>query len=712
MGRRGSLRPARARRDAGPRPHDLGDVVRGDLLLEQRAGALERGDGRLLLGHPVRQLAGASVLELRRRAVVRLALGLLDADGQLLDLALGLAHRRDGRLLGLPALLQGAGLLGQLGELLLQDLESRPRGIVGLLAEGLALDLQLDPAPLQLVQLDRHGVDLHPQAARGLVDEVDRLVGQEALGDVAVGQRGGGDQRGVRDPDAVVDLVALAEAAQDRDRLLDRWLVHHDRLEAPLERRVLLDVLAVLVERGRADRVELASRQHRLEQVGRVHRALGGARAHHGVELVDEQDHAAFAVLDLLEDRLETLLELAAELGPGDDRAEVERDDALVLERLGDVASDDPLREPLGNGGLADARLADQHRVVLGAAAEDLDDAPDLLVPADDGVEPACARLGREVAAVLLERLVGRLGVGARHALAAAHALERAEDRLAACAVLLEQPLRVATHLGHADQEVLGAGVLVAHPPRLVLGAVDDALRARVQAQLAALDAGAPRQDRGDLAPERGEIHAQAPERLGGDAVVRTDERREQVLRVQDGALHPLGELLGGDDGLLGLLGESVELHLVRALVSGVRVSLEASAGDARIGLVDQVQERLGRVPRRVAHRGRQDDPHLHVQVPGAAVLDRGHALAFQAEGPAALGPGGDGEEDPALEGGHRHLRPQQRLAQRDRELALEVRPTALVDVVGPHADGHDDVAPAGTLAAEPDAAPRVHAAG
>ncbi len=69
------------------------------------------------------------------------------------------------------------------------------------------------------------------------------------------------------------------------------------------------------------------------------------------------------------------------------------------------------------------------------------------------------------------------------------------------------------------------------------------------------------RQDSGKLAAERGEVHAQAPERLGGDPVVGIQEGGKEVLRVQHGALHPLGELLGGDDGLLGLLGEAIELH-------------------------------------------------------------------------------------------------------------------------------------------------------
>ena len=209
----------------------------------------------------------------------------------------------------------------------------------------------------------------------------------------------------------MVVLVALAQAAQDRDRLLDRWLVDEDRLEAALERGVLLDVLAVLVERRRADRVQLAAREHRLEQVGGVHRALRGAGADDRVQLVDEQDDLALRVLDLLEHGLEPLLELAAVLGAGDQRAKVERDDALVLESLGHVAAHDALGEALDDGGLAHARLADQHGVVLGPPAEDLDDAPDLFVAADDRVELAVARVARQVAAVLLECLVRALGV-------------------------------------------------------------------------------------------------------------------------------------------------------------------------------------------------------------------------------------------------------------------------------------------------------------
>ena len=119
-------------------------------------------------------------------------------------------------------------------------------------------------------------------------------------------------------------------------------------------------------------------------------------------------------VCDLGEDGLQPLLELAAVLRAGEERADVERPDALALQPLGDVAGDDALREPLDDRGLADARVADQHRVVLRAAREHLDDAADLLVAADHRVELALLGELGQVAAELLERLVGALRDPAR----------------------------------------------------------------------------------------------------------------------------------------------------------------------------------------------------------------------------------------------------------------------------------------------------------
>ena len=230
----------------------------------------------------------------------------------------------------------------------------------------------------------------------------------------------------------MVDLVALLEATEDRDRVLHAGLADEHLLEATLEGGVLLDVLAVLVEGRGADHAQLAAGEERLEHVPRVHGTLGGTGADDGVQLVDEGDHLALGVGDLLEDRLQPLFELTAVLGAGDHRPQVEAHQALVLEALGHIALDDAAGEALHDRRLADTRLADQHRVVLGAAREHLDDATDLLVAPDDGVDLAGPGRVGEVAGVALEGLVLLLGVLRGDAVAPADLLHGGQHLLAA----------------------------------------------------------------------------------------------------------------------------------------------------------------------------------------------------------------------------------------------------------------------------------------
>ena len=153
---------------------------------------------------------------------------------------------------------------------------------------------------VDLVEFGGHGVDLGADPGARLVHQVDGLVGQEAVRDVAVREHGRGDQGVVLDAHAVVHLEALLEAAQDGDRVLDARRVHHHRLEAALQGGVLLDVLAVLVQGRGADAVQLAARQHGLEHVAGVRRPLGAAGADDGVQLVDEEQDPPLALLDLV----------------------------------------------------------------------------------------------------------------------------------------------------------------------------------------------------------------------------------------------------------------------------------------------------------------------------------------------------------------------------------------------------------------------------
>ena len=399
--------------------HDLGDLLGADLRAQQRVLVLlaARGFGLLELRL---QLRHAPVLQLGDLLPIALALGRLHFDLEPLDLFLDVLRALHLGLLGLPDLLQVGVLALEPGDLFLDQGQALARGFVLFLLHRLALDLQLDHPALELVHLLRLGVDLHLDARGGLVDQVDGLVRQEAIGDVAMRKLGGGDDGRVGDLDAVMDLVLLLQAAQDGDGVLDRGLVDQHLLEAALERGVLLDVLAVLVERGRADAVQLAARERRLEHVAGIDGALGLAGTHHRVHLVDEQDDAPFLLGDVLEHRLEPLLELAAVLGAGQQRRHVQHQHALVLERLGNLAVDDALRQAFDDRGLAHPGLADQHRVVLGAPLQDLDRAPDLVVAPDHRVELALAGTLGEIEGVFRQgftlalRLLARRRSGRR----------------------------------------------------------------------------------------------------------------------------------------------------------------------------------------------------------------------------------------------------------------------------------------------------------
>ena len=226
---------------------------------------------------------------------------------------------------------------------------------------------------------------------------------------IAVGERRRGDDRRIGDAHAVMRLVLLLEAAQDGDRFLNRRLGDVDWLEVPRQRPVFLDMFLVLVGRGDPDAVQFAARERGPEQVGRVHR-LRLACADEGVHLVDEQDDPSVRGGHLLQHSLQSLLGLAAVLCASDQRANVEREQILVVEAFRHVAVDDAQRQPFYDRGLADAPLADQYCAVLNPAGEHLNDAVHFLVTPDQRVELAVARRLGEVARIFLQRVISVLG--------------------------------------------------------------------------------------------------------------------------------------------------------------------------------------------------------------------------------------------------------------------------------------------------------------
>ena len=276
-----------------------------------------------------------------------------------------------------------------------------------------------------------------------------------------------------------MDFVSFPEAAKDRNRVFDAGLMDHYGLEAPFKSRILLDVLAVLVKRRSADAVQLAAGQKRLQQVAGVHGAFGLAGANDGMQFVDEENDLSFGGGYFFKDRLEPFFELATELSAGDEGAHVECDDLLFLNPFGDVAADDAVGKTFGNGRFADAGFADEHRVILGAAREDLNDPADLFIAADDRVKLVELGKLRQVTAVLFERFVGGLGILRRHSLGAANFFKGGLNAGAREAELSEQFAGGAVVAGVGQEQVFDRDVVVLQLLGFGLGVSDDFGKAR-----------------------------------------------------------------------------------------------------------------------------------------------------------------------------------------------------------------------------------------
>jgi len=339
----------------------------------------------------------------------------------------------------------------------------------------------------------------------------------------------------------MVLLVSRPHALEDLDRLFDGRLFHQHRLEAAFERGIPFDVFPVLVEGRRTDALQVAAGQGRLEQVGRVHAAAGRARAHQHVHLVYEED--GIGIGDLFDDLLQALFELAAVHRAGHQRADIQHQDALVHQRLRHIAVDDALRQPLDDGRLADPRLADEGRVVLGAPAQDLDDPLDLLLAADHRIE--LARLGArgQVEAQLVGE--GRLAFPLAGCFFLDLALEDRLGRLHAHAV--EINAQAPQHLGRdafallhqAEKQVLGADVGMAELARFFDRQFDHMLGAWGKGGLAERRPRIARRHAFDNARDLLGCGAQIAQHTRSQAVLLFHQTQQQMFRANVVMIQP-----------------------------------------------------------------------------------------------------------------------------------------------------------------------------
>ena len=241
------------------------------------------------------------------------------------------------------------------------------------------------------------------------VENVNGLVREETVGDVPVAQADGSIDGLVAVADTVMLFILVLDVRQDLDRFIDGGRIHHDLLEPAVERTVLFDVLAVFVQRCGSDALELPARERRLKHVRRIEGTRRSPRADDGMQLVNEEDDVS-GFLQFVHDRFHPLLELPTVFCACNEGGQVKGDDPFAVQDAAHLLLDDAHREPLGNRSFPHSRFADEDRIVLLPAAEDLGNPFDLLLASDDRVQLVfCRKFGQVVTEIVKDGGLGLL---------------------------------------------------------------------------------------------------------------------------------------------------------------------------------------------------------------------------------------------------------------------------------------------------------------
>ena len=192
-------------------------------------------------------------------------------------------------------------------------------------------------------------------------------------------------------------------------------------------------------------------------------------------------------------------------------------------------------REAFDDRGLADAGLADQHRIVLGPARQHLDRAADLLVAADDRIELAGARGLGQVARIFLQRVIGVFG--ARRIRPCGPCADPRSPALSVCAVTPASarilPASAPFSIASASKQPLDGDEGIARLLRDLLGVVEQPRGGRREIELAgarALHLGQFGEREFDLRERVARAPARLVDQPGREPLLVVEEHLEQML--------------------------------------------------------------------------------------------------------------------------------------------------------------------------------------
>ena len=148
-------------------------------------------------------------------------------------------------------------------------------------------------------------------AGTSLIEDVNCLVWQEAVLNVAARKHNGSLDSSLGVVDVMVLLIAVLKSMNNRNGVVVVWLADVDRLETPLKCSVLLDMFAILFCRSCTNDLDFSTRQRWFQDGCGIDGAFCGTCANDGMNLIDEED-VILGFLQLSNNLLHAVLKLTA----------------------------------------------------------------------------------------------------------------------------------------------------------------------------------------------------------------------------------------------------------------------------------------------------------------------------------------------------------------------------------------------------------------
>ncbi|MPM08750.1 hypothetical protein SDC9_55064 [bioreactor metagenome] len=280
---------------------------------------------------------------------------------------------------------------------------------------GFTLNFKLTDTTFKFIKFFRNRIYFKAKFAGGFVNKVYGLVRKKTVGDITVRQFNCSQNGFVLDPDLMMGFVAFFQSTQNADRIGRRRLINHDNLKTPFKSFVFFEIFLVFLECGCTYGTQLAPRQCRFQNIGRIHGALICPCSNQSMNFVNKEDYLTVAVNHFLDHAFQPLFKFTLKFCASNKRAHIKRVNYFVFKIFRNITFDDPVCKTFSYGCFTDTRFTDKDRVVFCTAGKDLQQTSDFFITTDDRIKFPFQSKIVQIARIPVQGIVLAFGPGTRH---------------------------------------------------------------------------------------------------------------------------------------------------------------------------------------------------------------------------------------------------------------------------------------------------------